>query len=260
MEKKCIVIMPISDQDGYAQGHFNRVYEYIIVPACRQAGFRPIRADDSITTNDSAWDLTKNIIESDIAICDLSSKNQNVLYGFSIRQVFNLPVTLIKDLKTQNPDIHEFDVVEYDESLRIDTVQKATETLSESLKNTFANKGEVNSLLSRLGIGSGQSTDSTTAADRGQEFISAEETEITAPKEAPLPTISPLPDYVGDPFTQQDIDKAKVGDFFFHMVHGKGEIKSIKNMAKEKMANVHFESGSKMLILGTSGYFRKINA
>ena len=28
--KKCFVIMPISDADGYDKGHFNRVYEYLI--------------------------------------------------------------------------------------------------------------------------------------------------------------------------------------------------------------------------------------
>lgn len=35
-KKKCFVIMPISDVDGYPKGHFNRVYDYIIVPACKQ--------------------------------------------------------------------------------------------------------------------------------------------------------------------------------------------------------------------------------
>ena len=28
-KKKCFVIMPISDVDGYPKGHFNRVYDYI---------------------------------------------------------------------------------------------------------------------------------------------------------------------------------------------------------------------------------------
>ena len=35
--KKCFVIMPISDADGYDKGHFNRVYEYLIKPACEEA-------------------------------------------------------------------------------------------------------------------------------------------------------------------------------------------------------------------------------
>lgn len=262
MEKKCFVIIPKSDPDGYTPGHFSRVYQYIIVPACRLAGFSPIKADDTIITDDSAWDLIKNIIESDMTICDLSARNQNVLYGFAIRQVFNLPVTVMKDMKTQSVfDILEFGAVEYDESLRIDTVQKEIETLSEALKNTFTNKGEVNSILNRLKIGPGQLIEPEISGDIGLAFTSTDKPTQTehAAEPIPLPVISPLPDYVGDPITQHDIDKLKAGDFLFHVNYGKGEIKSIKIMAKDKLASVHFESGSKMLVLATSGYFRKIN-
>lgn len=30
--KKCFVIMPISDVDGYPKGHFDRVFRHIIIP------------------------------------------------------------------------------------------------------------------------------------------------------------------------------------------------------------------------------------
>jgi hypothetical protein len=248
MEKKCLVMMPSSDPDGYAQGHFNRVYQYIIVPACKAAGFSPVRADDP-AANDTAMDIIKNMIESDMVICDLSSKNSNALYAFAIRQGVNLPVTLIKDVKTKiSFNIQEFDYVEYDDSLRIDTVQMETETLGNVLKRTFANKAATNSLLSRLDIGSGQPTETSNA-------FAQEETK----KESHLPVISPLPGYVGDPITQpEEIDKLKVGDSIFHMNYGKGEIASIKKMGKDKMAEFQFESGSKMLVLVTSGVLRKI--
>ena len=32
--KTCFVIMPISDQPKYPTGHFDKIYEQIIVPAC----------------------------------------------------------------------------------------------------------------------------------------------------------------------------------------------------------------------------------
>ena len=253
MEKKCFIIMPLGDPEGYAKGHFNRVYQYIIVPACRLAGFSPARADDP-TANDQALDIIKNMIESDIVICDLSSTFSSALYGFAIRQGVNLPVTLMKDTKTLLAfDFQLFGDVEYDESLRIDTVQQEIETLSEALKKNFANKAETNSLLSRLGIGAAQP-----AAPR-YEPEPVENENIK--KESQLPIISPLPDFVGDPITQHDeIDKLKVGDFLFHMNYGKGEIRTLKKMAKDKLAEVHFESGSKTLVLVTSGIWRKINA
>ena len=140
MEKKCFIILPTSDPDGYAQGHFNRVYEYIIAPACRMAGFWPERADNP-NTNNVALDIMKNMVDSEMALCDLSTNNSNALYGLAIRQALSLPLTLIKDSKTQTKySLHEFGAVEYDESLRIDTVQKAIETLTEpvvDLKNAF---------------------------------------------------------------------------------------------------------------------------
>ena len=33
-------MMPVGDQEGYPKGHFNRVYDYIIVPACKHEGKR----------------------------------------------------------------------------------------------------------------------------------------------------------------------------------------------------------------------------
>lgn len=149
----CFIIMPISDSDKYSPGHFGRVYEYIIKPACDLAGFRPIRADDVKVTNYIALDIVKQIIECDMAICDLSNQNPNVLYEVGIRQAFNLPVTFIKDIITKRIfDIQGFRDVAYDESLRIDTVNKTISELAEVISNTYEDKDTVNSLVTLLGI------------------------------------------------------------------------------------------------------------
>lgn len=50
-KKKCFVIMPISDAEGYDKGHFTRVYEHLIKPAVIEAGFEPVRADDTSKAN-----------------------------------------------------------------------------------------------------------------------------------------------------------------------------------------------------------------
>ena len=253
MEKQCLIIMPIGDPEGYAQGHFNRVYQYILVPASRLAGFSPSRADDP-AASDSPMDILRNIIESEMVVCDLSSKYPNALYAFAIRQSMNLPVTLIHDLKTKlSIEIQALSPLEYDDSLRIDTVQTEIETLTELLKQTFANKGERNNLLSRFDFGSTRTdSNSSAAAIRPDEVIHKEESS--------LPVISPIPDYVGSPITQQEeLDKLKSGDFIFHINYGKGEIRGISKMAKGKVAKIQFESGAKLLVLAPSGIFRKIN-
>jgi hypothetical protein len=260
MEKKCFVMMPTSEPAGYSAGHFNRVYDYIVVPACRMAGFWPERADNPNTSN-TASDVMKDIVDSDIAICDLSAGNPNAHYGISIRQALGLPLTLIKDTKTQTAfSLHELNQLEYDESLRIDTVQKEVEALSEALKKTFASKSDTNSWLTRLGIGPGQQVEIQPAiVETKPEFEPLVLDEIVE-KKSPLPIISPLPDYVGESLTELDIDKLKVGDTLFHMNHGRGEIHTIKKMGKDKIAELLFESGSKTLVIGTSGFFRNVIA
>lgn len=162
-EKTCFIIMPISDNSNYPIGHFNRVYEYIIKPACEIAGFIPIRADEVLTTNYIALDIIKRIIESDMCICDLSSQNANVMYELGIRQAFNKPVTFIKDNLTQRVfDIQGFRDIEYDMTLRIDNVNTIKDQLAETISLTFQNKdSEINSLVKLLSISPAEFSENT---------------------------------------------------------------------------------------------------
>jgi hypothetical protein len=254
MDTKCFVIMPSGESTGYAQGHFNRVYDYVIVPACRAAGVWPNRIDN-LGSNDPMESI-RNIVDSDIAIFDLSTNNPNALYGLAIREALKLPSTLIKDQKTYIGFGSEFTIVEYDESLRIDTVQNEIENLSSAIKSAIENKGSKHDLLTQLGVGVRAAPIQPPSDDTSSE---ESEEEAPEPKAPPLPIISPLPDYVGEPLDETDIEKIKVGAFIFHMNHGKGEIKTLKKISKDKIASIEFESGAKILVLGTSGFFRKIN-
>lgn len=154
MEKKCFIIMPISDQDGYEKGHFFRVYNHLIKPACEKAGFMPIRADEENKTNYIVIDIIRKILEADIVLCDLSAKNPNVLYELGLRQAFNKKSVLIKDNKTNRIfDIQGLRTIDYDENLRIDEVQVAVNTISRSIKETYeSDSDEINSLIQLLSI------------------------------------------------------------------------------------------------------------
>ena len=265
MDYRCFVIMPQIEPSGYPQGHFNRVYDYVIVPACRAAGYWPTRADKE--TYDNPLAVVKNIIDSEIVLCDLSASDSNALYGLAIRQALSLPVTLVKDRKSFVMfDAAEFGLVEYDESLRIDTVQKAIEILCEALKNAVETKKERHALLDRLSIGLPQFTAQNAMVDTNIASIPApppeektDQKKETTAQEERLPVISPLPDYVGDPFTEQQIGKLKAGDVLFHLNHGKGKVNFIKKMGKGELASIQFEAGPKLLVLVASDTFRKIN-
>jgi hypothetical protein len=247
--------MPSGDPSGYAQGHFGRVYDYVIVPACRAAGYWPARMEAA--ASDKPFDIVKNVVDAEIILCDLSASNADALYGLAVRHALDLPVVLAKDLKSFVMfNTGDFDAVEYDESLRIDTVQKAIEVLGEAVKKAVENKKDRHPLLDRLSIGLSQSMPQNITFEPTVEAPAPEP--VKESKEPKLPIISPLPDYVGDPFTEEQMAKLKGGDSLFHLNHGKGKVDFVKNMGKDRMASIKFDSGTKLLVLVVSDFFRRI--
>ena len=258
MTNSCFIIVPSGDPTGYAQGHVGRVYDYLIAPACRKAGYFPTRLDQ-MTPLDQ-FDSVKEAVDSDVAIFDLSANNVNALYGLAVRHALGLPFILIKDSKSAVPfHTSELDVIEYDETLRIDTVQKTTDLLSEALTKAVNTKKDKHAMLRQLGIAGGaarlQATDSAPSA---AEADASHPAETNAPTAKSLPIISPLPDYVGDPFDGETILKLAPGDELFHLSYGKGKVNSRKKMGKDELANIQFDAGSKLLVLSASHTFRKI--
>ncbi|MFZ2160612.1 MAG: hypothetical protein WAW02_00205 [Sideroxyarcus sp.] len=150
----CFVIMPISDTHGYESGHFGRVYEHILKPAIIQAGYVPVRADDAVKTDYIVVGIIQQIVESEMVICDFSARNPNVMYELGVRHAFNKPVALIKDRRTEKVfDIQGLRYVEYDDSLRIDTVQKDILKISAAISETAkAGAENLNSVVQLAGI------------------------------------------------------------------------------------------------------------
>lgn len=152
--RTCFVIMPIADHPEYEKDHFNRVYEYLIKPACIKAGYQPYRADDSKASHMIMFDILKKIMDCDMAICDLSSKNANVFYELGLRQAFNKKTILITDGRDKAPfDISGFRYVPYTPSLRVDSVEREISSISEMLIETeAAPEDDVNSIVKLLKI------------------------------------------------------------------------------------------------------------
>ncbi len=96
-EEPCFVMMPISDPEGYTAGHFLRIYEDIFRPAILDAGYRPVRADEDTASNLIHLSFLRQIREAPIAICDLSTRNGNVLYELGFRQAFDMPTVLVME-------------------------------------------------------------------------------------------------------------------------------------------------------------------
>lgn len=154
--KDCFIIMPISDADGYPAGHFKHVYDNIVAPSCEMASYNAVRADDVKATNLIHLDILKRLIEAPIAICDLSSRNPNVLFELGIRQAFDRPVVLIQEVGTPKIfDIAPLRYLEYSKEMKYHEVLKSQRELKDAIEATVAAGGEagnVNSIVKLLAL------------------------------------------------------------------------------------------------------------
>ena len=177
MEKKdnkdCFIIMPISDVDGYDKGHFSRVYEDIIKPAVENTEFTVTRADEVKETNFIHLDILKKLIDAPIAICDLSSRNPNVLFELGIRQAFDKPVVLIQEQGTPKIfDIGPLRYLEYSKNMKYHEVLKTQTDLTEAInatKEAEGKQGNINSIVRLMAL-SNPATIPTLEGDNKEAF------------------------------------------------------------------------------------------
>ena len=152
----CFIITPIADVDGYPDGHFGHVFDNIVEPSCDQAGYRAIRADHVKETNLIHLDILQKLIDAPLAICDLSTRNPNVLFELGIRQAFDKPVVLIQEEGTPRIfDIAPLRYLEYSKEMRYHDVLETQKKLKESIEATAeaeGQKGNINSIVKLLAL------------------------------------------------------------------------------------------------------------
>lgn len=220
-QKTCFVIMPISDVAPYEPGHFRRVYNHIIKPACQRAGIEPIRADDVERTNHIIIDVLRKILEADVVLCDLSSRNANVMYELGIRQAFSRPVVLIKDSVTERVfDIQGLRDIEYDVSLRVDLIDSTIAQIASSLHNTSdGDPDEVNSIVQLLGVHPAKVSDRTEISRETSLVLDAVK-DLTRR----LGTLESQKQPLGFPRPVTYVSSYKVGGLVTHREYGDGEV------------------------------------
>lgn len=147
--KDCFVIMPIAECDGYEPNHFAHVYNDIIKPAVAKTDFIATRADEVKETNLIHLDILKKLIDAPIAICDLSTRNPNVLFELGIRQAFDKPVVLIQEKGTPKIfDIGPLRYLEYSKEMRYHEVIESQNQLCEAINATKSAENEVGNVNS----------------------------------------------------------------------------------------------------------------
>lgn len=147
-KEKCFVIMPISDQGDYPQGHFTKVYEQIIKPAIEESGYEAYRVDENNICDAIIGKIFSAIQECPMAVCDLSNRNPNVLYELGLRQAYDKPVVLIQDEKTERIfDVSGISTVRYESTRLYEDVLAARENIKRAILSTKEGK---NSTLAKI--------------------------------------------------------------------------------------------------------------
>jgi hypothetical protein len=156
----CFIIMPISDPESHDPGHFKQVYQNIIIPSCEKANYKAVRADDVKQANLIHLDILKRIVEAPMAICDLSSRNPNVLFELGIRQAFDKPVVLIQEKGTPKIfDISPLRTYEYSKEMKYHEVLEFQSLLSEAITataNVQDDAENINSIVKLLALNAAQ--------------------------------------------------------------------------------------------------------
>jgi hypothetical protein len=104
----CFVMMPFGPW-------FDRYYQEIYVPAIKEAGFEPIRADELFTTGSVVEQIWEQIEKGKLLLADLSGKNPNVFYELGLAHAARKPVVFTASQVDDVPfDLRHLRVIIYD--------------------------------------------------------------------------------------------------------------------------------------------------
>ena len=141
-EKKlpiCGLMMPISGTDDprYSRQHWESVRD-ILERAAQAAGFEPRMVSESDPTSIIQGNIVNNLYYDAITVCDVSSKNPNVMFELGMRLAFDKPVVIVKDDNTDYTfDIGIIQHVSYPCQLEYHSILKFIKDLSEKVKATY---------------------------------------------------------------------------------------------------------------------------
>ena len=126
----CFVMMPFGEW-------FDMYYQDIYVPAIREAGFEPIRADELFSTGSVVEQIWEQIQKAKVLLADLTGRNANVFYELGLAHAARKPVVFTApqvedvafDLRHLRVIIYEVREPEWSTKLRT--------SVTDYLKNSF---------------------------------------------------------------------------------------------------------------------------
>ena len=125
---QCFVMMPFGSW-------FDRYYSEIYVPAIREAGFEPVRADELFSTGSVMEQIWEQIEKSKVLLADLTDRNPNVFYELGLAHAAKKPVVFTAgDIGDVPFDLRHLRVIVY-ETREPDWAGKLRQLVTDYLKN-----------------------------------------------------------------------------------------------------------------------------
>lgn len=126
----CFVMMPFGEW-------FDRYYHEIYIPAIKDAGFEPIRADELFKTGSVVEQIWEQIQKSKVLLADLTGKNANVFYELGLAHAAKKPVVFTSSNIDDVPfDLRHLRVIIY-EVREPDWAAKLQKYATDYLKNAI---------------------------------------------------------------------------------------------------------------------------
>lgn len=158
-EYKIGYIMPISDISDYKKGHWAEVKNILDDTVAR---FQEEHSDYNVTSfivSESVEDnniiqknIVTNIYHSDLVICDVSSKNPNVMFELGMRLAFDKKIIVIKDEMTgYSFDTNVVNHTNYKKDLNYVDVRQFQEELYGLIESSFSSKSTKAGYLESFG-------------------------------------------------------------------------------------------------------------
>lgn len=150
--KVCFVIMPFGERSGrYPNGFFSEVLNSLIIPAATEAGFE-VRTANRQGTEIIHATIVNEVLGADLAICDLTEHNPNVLFELGMRLAHEKPVALVHAEGTER--VFDVDnvlrVLPYSPNLWRTTIEADVPALKSHLEATWDNRDKNETYLGVL--------------------------------------------------------------------------------------------------------------
>ncbi|RYZ88563.1 MAG: hypothetical protein EOP06_10710 [Proteobacteria bacterium] len=132
--------MPISPVAEYPASHWNEVREILrsSIESSSEYDYRVFLVSDADNVGLIHKRIVQNVYDCEIVVCDVSSKNPNVMFELGMRLAFDKPTVIIKDDQTgYSFDTGVVEHLEYPADLRYSKINDFRESLARKVDATY---------------------------------------------------------------------------------------------------------------------------